>query len=91
MPRTTEVVGFGLPAALRLAQAGRIWPCISRDVMRRRASGAFPIGSEDIRAEREVKQTQQGFPSDDWRREALPSASELALSLSKGRFSAGCQ
>jgi hypothetical protein len=26
--------GFGLPTALRLAQAGRIWPCISRDVMR---------------------------------------------------------
>jgi hypothetical protein len=28
------VVGFGLPAALRLAQVGRIWPCISRDVIR---------------------------------------------------------
>ena len=31
------VVGFGLPAALRLAQVGRIRPCISRDVMRARA------------------------------------------------------
>jgi hypothetical protein len=32
--RRDGVVGFGLPAALRLAQVGWIWPCISRDVMR---------------------------------------------------------
>ena len=25
------VVGFGLPAALRLAQIGRTWPCISEE------------------------------------------------------------
>ena len=32
VPSSDGVVGFG-----------RIWPCISRDVRRRRASGAFPI------------------------------------------------
>ena len=36
VPSNDGVVGFGLSAALRLAQVGRIWPCIRRDVRRAR-------------------------------------------------------